>query len=234
VLIKALSPNGWPEGFRRRSDFIDHIRDHVLPSLLNYDPRLSELTLDSLAERLFDEVRDSGGIALASDRFAGEYFTAVPPHIAEFRKGQLSSNPIHALASNIGVDRFFSDVFAGYRQDPDIDRSELDPLPPPPLDNRTITIEPAQTKKIDAPLTELIQQVEADNGLPDVPGFRERMLGQLKAGREMLLSGCIRAQLFYWVLLKALGELVEKYGQKAIGVAAARLIELLVEQLFKA
>jgi len=96
-----------------------------------------------------------------------------------------------------------------------------------------IRIEPTQISVIQAPLDELIGQVEADNGLPEFPNFRERVLGQIKAGREMLLSGCVWAQLLYWVLLRALGELVEKYGKKAIGVAAARLIELLVEQIFK-
>jgi hypothetical protein len=233
ILVRGLSQNGWPGGYHRRTDYIDHLRSQVLPHLLNYDPRLSQLTLDSLVEWLFEELLSANAFPHITDRYAGEYLTVSPPHVKQFKDSFVGSSPINDTAANIGFDRFFSDVFAAFRQDPDIDRSELVELPPPPADDRDLQINPTQITVIRAPLDELISQVEADNGLPEFPNFRERVLGQIKAGREMLLSGCVRSQLLYWVLLKALGDLVDKYGQKAIGVAAARLIELLVEQLFK-
>jgi hypothetical protein len=233
VMIGALRANGWPEGYQRRADYIEHIRTHVLPSLLNYDPRLSELTLNSLVEGLFEEMRAGEAFIPMKDRYAGEYLTVSPPHLKQFKDAALNSSSIQAMASSIGFERFFADVFAGFRQDPDIDRADLDQLPAPPTDDRSLTIEPSQIAAIRPPLDDLIDQVQADNGLPDFPNFRERVLGQIKAGREMLLSGCVRAQLLYWVLLRGLAELVEKYGQKAIGVAARHLIELLVDQVFK-
>lgn len=233
VLLSALSHAGWPEGHHRRSDFLEHMSSALLPSLEKFDPRLSSLTTGSLIEGILQELIGSEALVASKDRFAGEYLTVNPVSIRDYRIARLSSDPIHGMAQAIGFDRFFSDVFAGYRQFPDGDAALPEMLPAPPSDNRLITLQPAQIAKVKAPLDELIAQVEADNGIPEIPGFRERMLGQIKAGREMLLSGCIRAQLFYWVMLKALGELVERYGKKAIGVAASKLIELLLEEVLK-
>ena len=233
VLVTALKDKAWPEGFQRKSDMLEHLHASTFPELEKYDPRLSDLTIASLMEGLLQDLEAHSGITKKSDRFAGDYYIASLPHIQQFKTSFQQQSELNTTAMEIGFERFFSDAFAGFRQDPEGDRVDSSVVPAPPTDNRVITVSKAQLAQIEQPLVSVIDAVRSDNEIASHPAFRVRVLGQLKAGHELLLSGVVKAQLLYWVLLRALGELVEKYGKKAIGVAAGKLIELIVEELMK-
>lgn len=104
---------------------------------------------------------------------------------------------------------------------------------PIPASDRVVTISHNQQANIDPPLANLIDDVRSDNEeLPD--GVKERLLGQLRAGQELVRSGSVRAYLLYHTLIRGLMELVARYRGRAIAVAAERLIELLVEHILQA
>lgn len=100
-----------------------------------------------------------------------------------------------------------------------------------PASDRIVTISHNQYQSIEPEATKLIEQVEADNGLPDEPGFRERVLGHIRAGRELLRVGMFDAQLFYMSMIVGLKMLVEKYGDHALGALASKLLDVIVASI---
>lgn len=105
--------------------------------------------------------------------------------------------------------------------------------PTVPASDRIVTLNHNQQSQLDDTASGLISLVEKENGFEGDPIKRALILGQLKAGRELIRAQTFRAYLLYDTVLRALGYLIDKYGGAAIGVAAAKLLELLVEQVFK-
>lgn len=103
-----------------------------------------------------------------------------------------------------------------------------------PASDRIVTLQHNQILETDNSITELVDALEDDNGNPDDPGLRERLLGQIKAGRELIRAGEFRAYLLYEVLVRALGELIEKYGNPTIKALANALLGAIVSQFFQA
>jgi hypothetical protein len=112
-----------------------------------------------------------------------------------------------------------------------------DPVPEPqstvPASDRLVTLSHNQISEFQEPLEALVNELEADNGVPEFPGLRERILGQIKAGKELILAGQFKAYLLYDVLVKALNELIAKYGNETIKSLANALLGALVSQLFE-
>jgi hypothetical protein len=100
-----------------------------------------------------------------------------------------------------------------------------------PASDRLVSVSHNQYAAIDPPLAELVEAVERDNGLPDEPGFRERVLGHIRAGREFLRAGIFEARLFYMTMIVGLRMLSDKYKDHVIGAMASKLLELILDQL---
>jgi|GEM_PF-4189878 len=101
-----------------------------------------------------------------------------------------------------------------------------------PASDRIVSLNDNQIKGLEQPLAEVIEAVEKTNGDPDVPGFRERVLGQLRAGRELIRAGTIKSYLLYTVLLSALTEVAARNKGTAIEATINTLIELLINHVF--
>lgn len=110
---------------------------------------------------------------------------------------------------------------------------ESQPQSKVPASDRLVTLSHNQISEFQEPLDALLKELEADNGDPDSPGLRERILGQIKAGRELILAGQFKAYLLYEVLVKALNELIAKYGNETIKSLANALLGAIVSQLFQ-
>jgi hypothetical protein len=102
-----------------------------------------------------------------------------------------------------------------------------------PASDRVVSLSHNQINETDAKVSELIEQLEEDNGVPENPGLRERLIGQLKAGRELVRAGEFRAYLLYEVLVKALNEIIEKYGNEAIKALANALLGAVVSRILE-
>lgn len=101
-----------------------------------------------------------------------------------------------------------------------------------PAADRIVTLDHNQQHKLDGATSELINLVEDENSVDGDTLLRQRLVGELRAGRELIRGQSIRAYLLYNTLVSALGTLIEKYGGAAIGIAAAKLLELLIQQVF--
>lgn len=100
-----------------------------------------------------------------------------------------------------------------------------------PASDRLVSVSHNQYSAIDPPLAELVEAVERDNGLPDEPGFRERVIGHIRAGREFLRAGIFEARLFYMTMIVGLRMLCDKYKDHVIGAMASKLLDLILDQL---
>ena len=100
-----------------------------------------------------------------------------------------------------------------------------------PASDRIVTLSHNQYQAIEPETTKLIEQIENGNGVPDEPGFRERVLGHIRAGRELLRVGTFDAQLFYMSMIVGLKMLVEKYGDHALGALASKLLDVIVASI---
>jgi hypothetical protein len=102
-----------------------------------------------------------------------------------------------------------------------------------PASDRLVRPSHNEVAEIEHPAAELLEALERDNGDPDNLGFRERILGEIKAGRELIRSGEFRAYLLYQTLLAALGELISRYKNPTIVALANALLGVVVSNFFQ-
>ena len=116
---------------------------------------------------------------------------------------------------------------------PHVSISDYNSIPIPAAD-RVVALSHNQIGEVERPLTEVIAALESDNGNPDSPGLRERLIGQLKAGRELVQAGEFQAYLVYATLVRGLGELISKYGNPVLAALANAVLSVIVTQVFQA
>lgn len=100
-----------------------------------------------------------------------------------------------------------------------------------PAADRIVTLADNQFKEIDEPTEQLLEQLDHDNGIPDHPGLKERLTGQIRAGRELLKAGEFQLGIFQATMLAGLAELKDRYGDHAIGAAASALLSVILHVL---
>jgi hypothetical protein len=208
VLIKALDNQGWPEGFHRRSDLVESLKQKTIPKLQKFDPRIDEDTLDGLVDLLFDEMAKENAFPRSYDPFAGDYFTVGKDRIKLFRTNALNSNSIIAKANQIGFDSFFADVFAGFRVQQDSSARAVDGAPQVrngersmnqvrlidevqadllPASDRLVPLNhnSAPYKEIASGLAKLHEELRGANDLDCSPEERERLVASMGAARQL-------------------------------------------------
>ncbi|MGC4251317.1 MAG: hypothetical protein QM605_07585 [Sphingobium sp.] len=103
-----------------------------------------------------------------------------------------------------------------------------------PASDRIVSLTHNQVNSLEEPIREIVDLLGKENAIPDDPGGRERLLGQIKAGRELLRSGTFRGYLFYVTIIGALNELIRRYQGHVIAMVAASLVDLLVKTVLQA
>ena len=101
-----------------------------------------------------------------------------------------------------------------------------------PAADRVVTLEHNQQSELEAATTKVVVAVERENSIDGDPSIRQRILGQLKAGRELISAGVLNAHLLHQTLMSLLGGLIEKYKGHAIGETAKQLWALLLKHIF--
>jgi hypothetical protein len=211
----------------RRSEIETEIRDRTASAVAGI---ISEFSMDysPLANRLFDELLAIGVIDKIDDDFAGTYYQLRNDVWQVRRSTGLSSDNIYKKSKAIGAG-FFPAALSNYANlHAPSDFSEQLGIMAPASD-RVVTLSHNQITELDEPLSTFIQELEHDNGIPDAPGIKERILGQIRAGRELILAGSFKAHLLYMTLLSGLAELIKRYDGHVIGATAATLVELLIK-----
>lgn len=100
-----------------------------------------------------------------------------------------------------------------------------------PASDRVVYFSDNEIQEFGHKTTEIIESVEKLNSVADKPELRALILGQLRAGRELIKSGYFKAYLLEITLVDALRNLVRKYEHEAVGALAAALVAALLKHL---
>lgn len=98
-----------------------------------------------------------------------------------------------------------------------------------PASDRVVTLSDNQQSELETASSKLIAEVEKSNGIDGDPTFRQIVLGQLNAGRELIRAQISNAELMRLIMMDTLKSLIKKYEGHVIGAAAATLMELLIK-----
>ena len=98
-----------------------------------------------------------------------------------------------------------------------------------PASDRTVNLNHNEMSEFDERTSELIDSVEKLNQIDDVPGFRELLIGQLKAGRELIRAGSFKLYVIQVTLIDTLKFLAARYEKEAVGALAAALLSALLQ-----
>jgi len=221
---------GIPASFMRRDEVVEHLTARALAVIADYKVS-DKIDLSPIVDLLFSEMLESGCFSELADDFAGKYYQLVPNQIGPFRQQVLVNDVISQQASAIGEERYFGDVFAAF-----VDRSTEEPTVAGlglsvPASDRVVTLSDNQVPYFELKTTEIIDVVSNQNQIDNEPGLREIILGQLKAGRELLRAGSFSLYIFQLTLLDTLRFLAKRYEKEAIGALAAALIGELLKSI---
>lgn len=97
-----------------------------------------------------------------------------------------------------------------------------------PASDRIVQLGHNQIQEVDNATSKVIQAVSDTNGDPEDPSFRQRILGQLKAGRELLRAGEFKVYVLEITLVSALRELICRYGDGVIAGLATNLLQYIL------
>lgn len=100
-----------------------------------------------------------------------------------------------------------------------------------PASDRVVKFSDNQISDLEDRSSELIKAVERQNSLDGISGLRELVAGQLKAGRELIRSGCVRIYILEITMIELLRFLAKRYEREAIGGLAATLLTALAKHI---
>jgi hypothetical protein len=223
---------GIPNNYVRREEIAARIRANIDKILGQY--KIEGITDGvNLSEQIFDDLVGAGLITELKDPFAGSYFRYSADEYGNHRQTSLTSSDISRMSKLVGAN-YFPDVFNAYRSQTLVGETEMPKGFHAPSVDAIASPDADTVAKIENALSHLIEVLEKEDNQVVDAAARRRLIGQLKAGRELVLSGSFRCYLVYATVLRGLGELAARYQQQLVGVAARKLIELLSATLFKA
>jgi hypothetical protein len=103
--------------------------------------------------------------------------------------------------------------------------------PTAPASDRIVSFSDNQVVELDVQTSDIITLVAAHNQIDGDPGLREIILGQLKAGRELIRAGSFRLYFLELTLIETLRFLAKRYEREAIGGLASALIAALLKHI---
>ncbi len=188
---------------------------------------------DEVIESLMNRFLDEGVAEVVQDQFAGDYYKLNYEQLVESRDRNLVDGSSLVFKYGLVGNQFLHNAIAKFSSDDfDISRPQLDqPEARIPASDRVVSLDHNQVNTLDEPTSELISAVERENAIPDSPGVRELIIGQLKAGRELIRVGVFKVELLYATLVIGLKMLIEKYQDHAIAALASKLLDLVLQQV---
>lgn len=205
-----------------------------------YGFELQEYYVDVVARRL----EQLGFLTRISDQYAGTYFVPMGSVNVLLRMSAIAKNsPESQLAKAFeGGDRLLSRAFQnnqfwtdlksemeGGREDND-SRGKGDVEVP--ASDRVVTLSHNQQIELEESTSSVIDELSKENAIDGDSSLRDTVLGQFRAGRELIRAQTFKVYLLQEMLMSVLGSLIERYKDQALGVAAKKLLELLIEHIF--
>lgn len=219
------------DAYLRKEEIVNSLVEEISQYLVNFDID-KFLNSNEISLILFEALFQQGMFDAVEDGLAGSYLAYKSSRFPKFRDKFLSESPIHAVAERVGG-RFYRDAFDNYIRR-EVIGEEYGAGPESssaPASDRIVTFSDNQITDIEAQTDEVIKAVASQNQIDDNPGLREIILGQLKAGRELIRAGSFRLHVIEITLIETLNFLVKRYEREVIGGLAAALITALVKHI---
>ncbi|GEN98775.1 hypothetical protein NSE01_06080 [Novosphingobium sediminis] len=189
-----------------------------------------------------DDLKNNQAIFIEGDEFTGHYFKMPISNVINYYNIIRSGSEVGIRISNLGDGAFTKALINIARSDgvemgkydqeiesniSDVDRVSSDF----PASDRTVSLNHNQISQFDEQTSELIDAVERLNGIDGESGFREIIIGQLKAGRELIRAGNFKLYALQWTLIEGLKFLALRYEKETVGALAGALLAVLVKQV---
>jgi hypothetical protein len=207
---------------------------------------------DEVVEKYWKDIFSAGAISEEGDEFTGSYLYMSVSDKDSYARAYLSNNPVTERINTLGVpalERALGKISEQERWD--VKTAEevsedlkvmpigspiiLDPRDPDlivPASDRIVSIGDNHREEMEDALGQVIGEVERENAINGDPDIRQRYLGELAAGRELIHAQSVRAYLLYETLFRLLGTLIERYKDQVLATAAKKLLDLLIEHVF--
>lgn len=229
LLIQSVAELTLAGEYVRREKLVSALASQISDLLRKYKAE-GVTDVNRLADSYMDELIEARVVVRENHRFAGDYYAFFSNRYQSFRVKALQNDDISIASQRIGG-QFFFDVFRGYQEE----RGEVDKTWPSlglaPGSNRIVKFSDNQITELEKETTAVIEAVEFQNQIEQTPGFRELIIGQLRAGRELILAGSVRLYLLELTLLETLKFLAKRYEKEAIGALAATLMAALAKHI---
>ncbi len=198
---------------------------------------------DDVAEAVARRLEYFGFLQRVTDKYAGTYFIPISGLNLLLRMGTIreDKNSSVFLSALGGGDRLFQRVFANneFWQDVATDIENIDSknsqiveILEVPAADRIVSLTHNQQLELESSSTELVDVLARENAIDGDGDLRDRLLGQVRAARELIRAQSIRAYLLHETVMTVLTSLIERYQDQAIGQAAKKLLDLLIEHIF--
>lgn len=188
---------------------------------------------------VFEAWLDDGIIETDGDEYTGRYLrlnkSRMLGAINEFR----GIDPAAQRVEKLGREAYLralrkvaeeDGLLTGPTGSEDIERAataNIDSLDVAPASDRTVHFNHNEVSEIDERTAEIIDSVESLNVVDGEHGLREILLGQLRAGRELIRAGAFKLYALEVTLIEGLKFLAKRYEHQAVGALAASLITAL-------
>lgn len=189
-----------------------------------------------LIENIKSQFIENNVLQSAGDQYTGEHRRLPRVNKDDFVSRLRDLNEVKSTIDKLGADALASAISRiaserGWNDTPVVDTSASDNSVPDrtaPAADRIVSLSHNQVSEYEERASEIIASVEQLNVIEGEVGLREVILGQLKAGRELIRTGLFKVFVLEVTLLNALGFLAQRYEKEVIGaLAAALMAELL-------
>ncbi|MFN7399259.1 MAG: hypothetical protein ACK5SX_09425 [Sandaracinobacter sp.] len=100
-----------------------------------------------------------------------------------------------------------------------------------PASDRLVRLDHNQIVIIGEKTEELLVELSKKNEINNSPSLKDMIRGQIRAGLELVRSGCIRLYLLQLTFIDTLAYLAKRYEREAVGAAASALLTSLLNMI---
>jgi len=225
------------DGWMPEEIIIQHFREALPAALERYGFR-AEQGYEDLIGKIVKGIIDRNGIVFEGDAYTGRYARLVSANKAIAVKTALEKNPVTSRIAQLGdaalqralqvtaseegwhiiseEDSESKENVQPHSDEPDIEI---------PASDRIVTLGHNQGEPLVSATEELIQTLEnTTNSIDGDTNLRARILGQLRAAKELLIAGVFQFRVLQLTLIDALRFLATRYEKEAVGALAGALL----------
>ena len=191
---------------------------------------IPDVVSEDVWQYIFKQLKHIEAYQIISDNIVGNYYKLIPNSsvniVHEAQKDQ--SSLIYKYLA-IGPE-FLSRAIGSLG----VEKPHAPDRPPlsaniVPASDRIVTLNHNEISEFEERTSEIIASAEKLNQIDDVAGLREVIVGQLRAGRELVRVGSFKLYVLQITLIDTLTFLAKRYESEAIGALAAALLTALLQ-----